>query len=842
MALLEDTPDWELEQYLNIEIEEFNDYEYQSTEEIQDNIEEVPPSDEEIEIVLPGRSSKPVTVKHIEYAIALPEYPKTSTDGYGYCLRADHLDADAVKRLHSQIQYGHGNSAYHTTRKTKSPFLGNVDCLVNRWRCSGARICSKAKPELLNMEHTEVTNYTQLEMGALRATQQADNYDQNWAGIENAEQTWNTYNQLTYSHEQKCDCGKLKAEGIPPQYFVTCESWSHGRKFTFYRAVQPDINVTFLKDLISSNGTAVAPTCTYVQPVVARQEQCDVHHQRTIITKRCSVEFVVVAPHNLKKTPYVLFASFGVHVHPPPPPTKTPSDITQELLDVIQTLDSHSVTTNRFLRSAALQKYLKDKKVNNLTDIHPSLNNISRFQAALKKQRLLTNPVGEAYEAVLFHKKITGSEYIRYLYNDGINLMIILLLEDQAKLFNQISSFQVDMTFKKIAGEINLIDFIYVDPLINRVITIGRVLVNKNSSLMYKKVFECFFRTIEEITNTPVQWGHIHGKGIQAVVTDMCSKQASGLGSYLEELDATKKWREHIQHILVFCTVHYRRGIQHFNGHSAYQLMKALPFTHDSDYVESILSQLSTDTDLHVAAWAQHKRIPWILSGLNRCFTKMDPKIFTSLQRNSNAIESNHHRINSLGIRTSLLQGIIDSEVLDRRDTSKLITFRETGVKPQWDNNGKAKQLERAAKKVNQKKRCTTPITPSRTTTRLEAEMSSSGALPKRKRKGSSRELLPDLIDLTQSPTPISRPRKKRVLLEDTNSPPKAGDCSQHQTSPDYNTTDIDIQVLEAEIELERQALKVKEMEAEIARDTLNLQKRKLDILKLQAQKKKKDN
>jgi hypothetical protein len=65
---------------------------------------------------------------------------------------------------------------------------------------------------------------------------------------------------------------------------------------------------------------------------------------------------------------------------------------------------------------------------------------------------------------------------------------------------------------------------------------------------------------------------------------------------------------------------------------------------------ENIFEALLNHSDEHVQAWAQHKKISWIISGINRCYSKMQPASFDSYQKNSNLIEITHHYSNLGGI------------------------------------------------------------------------------------------------------------------------------------------------------------------------------------------------
>ncbi len=116
------------------------------------------------------------------------------------------------------------------------------------------------------------------------------------------------------------------------------------------------------------------------------------------------------------------------------------------------------------------------------------MNNTSKIQAIIQKQKLLINPLGQNYDGIVLinynclfsssshllavvFKYLTApkssEQYIHHLYNDEVNLMIILFLKRQAQILTDLNSFQIDMTFKHVTG-LNLINFGYVNPKIGR--------------------------------------------------------------------------------------------------------------------------------------------------------------------------------------------------------------------------------------------------------------------------------------------------------------------------------------------------------------------------------------
>lgn len=55
------------------------------------------------------------------------------------------------------------------------------------------------------------------------------------------------------------------------------------------------------------------------------------------IKKGCNVIFYKLIPYDLEKTPYVILVSKGIHTHPPPPPGRTPQEVTYKLKVMIET-------------------------------------------------------------------------------------------------------------------------------------------------------------------------------------------------------------------------------------------------------------------------------------------------------------------------------------------------------------------------------------------------------------------------------------------------------------------------------------------------------------------------
>src|SRR6266568_4858579 len=60
-----------------------------------------------------------------------------------------------------------------------------------------------------------------------------------------------------------------------------------------------------------------------------------------------------------------------------------------------------------------------------------------------------------------------------------------------------------------------------------------------------------------------------------------------------------------------------------------------------------------------IVNWCRHKQYMCIASGINPHCSKMDSNIFSTIVKNTNAIECSHFQANNLGRRLSLLAAIL---------------------------------------------------------------------------------------------------------------------------------------------------------------------------------------
>lgn len=61
-----------------------------------------------------------------------------------------------------------------------------------------------------------------------------------------------------------------------------------------------------------------------------------------------------------------------------------------------------------------------------------------------------------------------SQKYIRYIYNDGPNALIICFTDKMAQQLVQRDSFELDMSFKRVAGSFNEVVFAAYDETFNQ--------------------------------------------------------------------------------------------------------------------------------------------------------------------------------------------------------------------------------------------------------------------------------------------------------------------------------------------------------------------------------------
>lgn len=127
--------------------------------------------------------------------------------------------------------------------------------------------------------------------------------------------------------------------------------------------------------------------------------------------------------------------------------------------------------------------------------------------------------------------------------------MIFCAFKEQLEVFLTLKSVEIEMSFKRIRDRhINEIVFttwlsddnksMFISYLLihylyhtnqRLVFALLRIIVNTETAWMYEQLFIKVFSLVREITGVQLQFHHIHGKGLNAVVMDMNFKQMAGM-------------------------------------------------------------------------------------------------------------------------------------------------------------------------------------------------------------------------------------------------------------------------------------------------------------------------
>ncbi|EMF07892.1 uncharacterized protein SEPMUDRAFT_112259 [Sphaerulina musiva SO2202] len=248
------------------------------------------------------------------------------------------------------------------------------------------------------------------------------------------------------------------------------------------------------------------------------------------------------------------------------------------------------------------------------------------------------------------------------------------------------------MSFKRIyQKDLNEILFGVWDEGVNHNVPLARVLVFGETTAIYQQTFERLSRTLDSATGKPLRFRHIHQEGISAVMMDMSSKQASGLGRFLEVLAPQMDWRTHIQSTVIYCSVHFTRSIHRAVGKDyspVIEKMQSLRSVTSQVAYTQVIADLMKHEKAEIRNWAKNKASPIIRPGINHVWSTMPLSTYRSIRGHSNSIESIGMQSYRAGQRMDLLPAIFSAAIIDQRiHTSRIIQF-QTGILNRSRNDG----------------------------------------------------------------------------------------------------------------------------------------------------------
>ncbi|KAG2000741.1 hypothetical protein GB937_010883, partial [Aspergillus fischeri] len=158
------------------------------------------------------------------------------------------------------------------------------------------------------------------------------------------------------------------------------------------------------------------------------------------------------------------------------------------------------------------------------------------------------------------------------------------------------------------------------------------------------------------------------------------------LGQYLSEIDPRHHdpiW--HLQHIIVFCRVHFQRSILKAIGTKNKgsglwsRMMSLLDCQSEAEYDELIELLIKYESPA-VQAWAVHKKSAVIKAGLNQSCSKIQSYYFQLLRNHTNAVEQSHQKSYASGKYLTLVEAVRNSAKLDKDDILQYNNFQQFNI------------------------------------------------------------------------------------------------------------------------------------------------------------------
>lgn len=182
----------------------------------------------------------------------------------------------------------------------------------------------------------------------------------------------------------------------------------------------------------------------------------DVDHPQgkgKLIRVLCEVEFHILIPINLEDHPYYLFTSVGVHNHAPPPPSKVPEVLSQEIVDLIRRSQDPNITAGKsfsysselvlivlasLLRGPFMEEFCRKHSKSSFGQVHATLNNLDRLRATIYREKLIMYPAGQDITGVQFEmeRKNQDPDDVRTLSHRALNLFLTACRSIFAKSVN----------------------------------------------------------------------------------------------------------------------------------------------------------------------------------------------------------------------------------------------------------------------------------------------------------------------------------------------------------------------------------------------------------------------
>ncbi|PYH88477.1 hypothetical protein BO71DRAFT_403826 [Aspergillus ellipticus CBS 707.79] len=292
------------------------------------------------------------------------------------------------------------------------------------------------------------------------------------------------------------------------------EPWHYA--FAVRRFAQ--IDKSYLQSLIQYGFCDISDICSFITQPTARRRFCDQTHPGSagkLKQKPCKVRFDLYFPLNWIRFPFMILICRQKHLHYPPPPTRLPKDIADQVIRVIKEYDCLDLTTRRLMLSPRFTAIYDQFGPSTLAALHQGLRVEDRVTALIRKQRLLTYPLGTNLQGIqreysFDQLRNSDEQWIREVhFLDNTNHFLILCCTyAQAKAFINVQHIEMDLSFKMVQGTTNVFSISAWNADVKRLITYAYVFMDQDTRRAYAIMFEKLFVMLGDVARSPVRFPH----------------------------------------------------------------------------------------------------------------------------------------------------------------------------------------------------------------------------------------------------------------------------------------------------------------------------------------------
>ncbi|KAF8954362.1 hypothetical protein BDZ97DRAFT_1928449 [Flammula alnicola] len=270
--------------------------------------------------------------------------------------------------------------------------------------------------------------------------------------------------------------------------------------------------------------------------------------------------------------------------------------------------------------------------------------------------------------------------------------LIFTCVPSLLKLIHEVTSFECDVTFKRVEG-LNEWEMVIYYPPVQRAITIARVYINKADTEHYTQLFDELQALTLNLTGKILGFLRLtFGGNLLCMNADMEAAQILGAGrSFLRTLDPEfsginiSKPEELLAYFVRVCLTHSKRGVLDFKllvSAPDYKCLLNFPYMKSQEELDEFTTFVASLAIKKINDWWSHKiGSSWIIPCILGSQSKILPEHWSTTPATTNVGESQHHWTNTLtGIGLPLLEGIQTARRVDEQVAAEVEASLATGI------------------------------------------------------------------------------------------------------------------------------------------------------------------